>query len=337
VTGCDAVMAATCISISWQYAFGVNASEGEGDPCDLSNLAGLKRSIQSELILPTAVSRSPNFVTFHVDVSTLSSVDPVHPNANLQHDEYLSMIDLMFRSARLFHREATFTMLTNSTARFAKISESFVRIDSDVRPEHIMLDRMRAQTEFAQSYDFSRPVILLDTDIIINRQLDELLAQDFDVGLTWRDEKMPINGGVIILNNRRPDAVRQFLTQVYKIYTELYAEQGKWFGDQLALHKYLNLNIQDMKNCPTVEVDGVRILFLPCETYNFSPENDITSIQTGLQDKLLLHFKGPRKLLMKLFWDADLLPKTRLSLVDRVRSWLARRKIARTRKVATAK
>ena len=122
---------------------------------------------------------------------------------------------------------------------------------------------------------------------------------------------MPINGGVIILNNRRPDVVRRFLTQVYKVYNELYAEQGKWFGDQLALHNYLQLSIEDMKNCPIVEVNGARILFLPCETYNFSPENEIASVQTGLHDKFLLHFKGPRKRLMKLFWDAHLLPKTR--------------------------
>jgi hypothetical protein len=337
VTDRNAAMAAPEISVSWRYAFGVNGLLRDGGPCDPSSRARLKQSIQTEHILPPAVSRSPNFVTFHVDVSTQSSVDPVHPNANLQHDEYLSMIDLMFRSARLFHPDATFTILTNSKARFTKIHEPFVRIDSEVRPDHIMLDRMRAQTEFAQGYDFAHPVILLDTDIIINRQLDELLAQDFDIGLTWRDEKMPINGGVIILNNRRPDAVRQFLIQVYKIYTELYAEQGKWFGDQLALHNYLQLNIEDMKNHPTVEVNGARVLFLPCETYNFSPENEMTSIQTGLQEKFLLHFKGPRKLLMKMFWEAHLLPKTRRSPIDLVRSWIVRRKLTRAGKVAATR
>ena len=106
--------------------------------------------------MPTAASRSPNFVTFHVDVSTESSADLVHPNMNLQHNEYLSMIDLMFQSARLFHQDATFTILTNSEAKFTNISEPFVRIDSEVRPDHIMLDRMRAQMQFAQDYVISR-------------------------------------------------------------------------------------------------------------------------------------------------------------------------------------
>ncbi len=277
-------------------------------------------------------------MTFHVDVSTEPSADLVHPNMNLQHEEYISMIDLMFQSARLFHPDATFTILTNPDAEFTKIGEPFVRVDNEVRPDHIMLDRMHAQMQFAQSYDFSQPVILLDTDIIVNRRLDQLLTQDFDVGLTWRDEKMPINGGVIILNNRRPDVVRRFLNQVYKIYNELYAEQGKWFGDQLALHKYLQLDIEDMKNRPIVKVDGAQILFLPCDTYNFSPENEIASVQTDLHDKFLLHFKGPRKQLMKLFWDAHLLPKTRHFLpFGVVRSWMARWKLARAGKAATAK
>ncbi len=92
-----------------------------------------------------------------------------------------------------------------------------------------------------------------------------------------------------------------------------------------------------MKNRPIVEVDGAQILFLPCETYNFSPENEIASVRTGLHDKFLLHFKGPRKQLMKLFWDAHLLPRTRYFPFGVARSWMARWKLAHASKATGTK
>jgi hypothetical protein len=60
-----------------------------------------------------------------------------------------------------------------------------------------------------------------------------------------------------------------------------------------------------------VERDGCRIRLLPCEVWNFSPDNRLAAIADGLPDKLVLHFKGQRKRLMEPFWSTFLEPGTR--------------------------
>ena len=59
-----------------------------------------------------------------------------------------------------------------------------------------------------------------------------------------------------------------------------------------------------MEKKQVIDVDGCRVLLLPCDTYNFSPENKYKEICSALSEKVVLHFKGERKRLMPHFWKA---------------------------------
>jgi len=248
------------------------------------------------------------FVTFHV---ALGSNEAVHPNQTLAHQEYLSMIDMMFASARLFHPSAKRTVLTDTGTDFGGVRHNFDQtVRSSIDGKKMMLERANAQLQHVRNSEFKTPMVILDSDILINGSLLPIFDNDFDVALTWRaNEAMPINGGFLLLNNVRPAVTRQFFERFTRTYHEKYMDQATWFGDQLALRDCVGLSLDGMGEQKVVEVEGCRILLLPCDIYNYSPKNQYAAICTSLPDKAVLHFKGERKRLMRPFWRAWLQPR----------------------------
>lgn len=246
------------------------------------------------------------FVTFHV---ALGSGDSVHPNQTLKHKEYLSMIDMMFASARLFHPDVMTTVLTDRNSSFDDLSPGTAITRFDIDPSRLMLERASAQLKHVLNGLDHHPMIVLDSDILINASLVPIFEQDFDVAVTWRQNvKMPINGGFLILNNIRPEITKRFFNRFVSLYQEKYADEAAWFGDQLALRDLMNMNPDGLEQKQIVDVDGCRVLLLPCDTYNYSPENKYKEICSKLSEKVVLHFKGERKRLMPHFWNAWLKP-----------------------------
>ncbi len=268
------------------------------------------------------------FVTFHV---ALGSSKEVHPNQTLKHREYLSMIDMMFASARLFHPEAKTTVLTDPDTDFHGMEHSADRtVRSTIDNNRFMLERADAQSRYVQDSSFARPMVMLDSDILINAPLAPLFGRGFDVAVTWRDNAdMPINGGLLILNNTRPDVAKRFFSRFTAIYREKYSDQAAWFGDQLALRDCVGLGLADLAARETVEVDGCRILLLPCDTYNFSPDNRYGEICSELPGKVVVHFKGQRKRLMGPFWRAWLRSRHSYSPWVAFDGWRERRWLSR--------
>ncbi len=258
----------------------------------------------------SAVAKAPEFVSFHADRPP--GIDGVHPNANLQSQGYMRMLDLLFRSARLFHRGAVCTLLTSQETRVNGVRGPLRRLNLPIDHQALMLSRSQAQLACVERSDFVRPLVLLDSDILIRGSLQPLFAEDFDVALTWRTNKtMPINGGFLVLHNRRPEVGRAFFRRFLQIYRERYAvgSNAGWYGDQLALHDLVGISHKEIHKHERVERDGCRIRLLPCEVYNFSPDNQLAAIQNGLPDKVVLHFKGQRKRLMEPFWQCFLEPR----------------------------
>lgn len=248
-----------------------------------------------------------NFVTFHVERPI--DKEQVHPNTTSLKQNYIRMIDLLFRSAKLFHQDSTCFLLTDLATNAEAISFPHHAVRRPVDYSTLMWSRTLAQQYFIESSDFSQPIILIDSDIIINGSLKPLFWEDFDVALTWRKSAiMPINGGLIILNNKRPDAAISFFDRFVACYRDQYSPQATWYGDQLALRDCVGLNHRQMSESRIVTIAGAKILLLPCETYNYSPTNAFGAIRDRLPDKVILHFKGRRKRLMELFWDCHLLP-----------------------------
>jgi hypothetical protein len=255
---------------------------------------------------PTA----PEFASFHADRP--AGTDAAHPNTTLQAQSYMRMLDLLFRSARLFHRGARCTLLTSPTTVVAGLSGRVRRVDVPVDHARLMLSRARAQLAHVEASDFTRPLVLLDSDILLRASMQPLFADDFDVAVTWRPSaSMPINGGLLVLNNRRPEAVRAFCRRFVACYAARHSADGndRWYGDQHALREIVGLTARELHRTEHVMRDGCRIRLLPCDQWNFSPDNRLAAIADGLPDKVVLHFKGQRKRLMEPFWSAFLAPQ----------------------------
>jgi hypothetical protein len=172
-----------------------------------------------------------------------------------------------------------------------------------------MLDRTVAQAGYAKQSDFKFPLVFLDTDMLLNGSLAELLSEDFDVAVSWRDKsKTPINGGLIIINNTRAEQGRRFFDRLVEVYRAAYAANWSWDGDQFALRDLFGLSAAEIALEPRRDHDGIQVLFLPCETYNYAPENSRRSLRTRFVGKTLIHFKGPRKWMMPRYWEAHLAP-----------------------------
>jgi hypothetical protein len=270
----------------------------------------------------------PAFVSFHSDRPT--GLPGAHPNANLDTAGYRRMLDLLFRSVRLMHEHATCTLITDAATRICGVRGPIRRINGRVDHAALMLSRTEAQAAFVRAFEFDRPLVLLDSDILLNGSLQPLFDEDFDVGLTWRPStEMPLNGGFMALHNRRPEVSKAFFARFARAYREDFATGGNaaWYGDQLALQHCIGLDSNQLAVQPLIEREGCRIRLLPCETYNFSPDNRFDAIADGLPDKLVLHFKGQRKRLMQPFWDAFLAPRTRSWWFPQTRARRARERL----------
>lgn len=255
-----------------------------------------------------------------------------HPNANLEKSAYVSMIEMLFRSARIFHRNPICTLLTDRQTNMDKLGTGFQRRNFAIDHRALILSRSLAQFEYVNQFDFSHPLLLIDSDILVNGSIASIFDTDFDVALTWRNNKlMPINGGLIILNNRRPDAVRDFFRRFISIYQASYSDSqnSHWYGDQLALRDMTHLSLEDFSDYKIMVVNGCRILLLSCDVYNFSPKNKYQEICSDLSGKVLLHFKGERKRLMGHFWKAWIKARASYWPWDWFQAWRERRWLLR--------
>lgn len=263
------------------------------------------------------------FVTFHV---ALGSEDELHPNATLKHKEYLYMIEMMFASARKFHTVINATLLTDKHTTFGGLSKDINVVRFEVDPKKLMFERTNVQLQHVLKSSFDSPLVILDSDILLNSSLLPVFDNEFDVAVTWRkSHDMPINGGFMILNNDRPEISKHFFKRFIAIYKEKYLDKVSWYGDQLALRDCVGLSHSKMAKEKVIEIEGCRVLLLPCDVYNFSPKNLYQEICSDLSGKMVLHFKGERKRLMSLFWNCWLKPHGSYLPWVHINGWLARR------------
>jgi len=270
---------------------------------------------------------SIEFVTFH---HSLEAGQEAHPHETLRHDNYLNILDMMFRSAALFHPQMRGVVITSPDTSLRGLKYRSIKHEVDVDATKLMLSRTRAQHHYLNASSFESPIVFLDSDILLNGSLSSILEKDFDVALTYRTKSsVPINGGLMIINNRRPEKARHF----FKIFTEhfenAFSDKAHWYGDQLAMVSLLQLAPLAPQYKETIECEGCRILLLPCDNYNFSPDNDVESIRAPLDDKLVLHFKGQRKHLMRLYWSAFLVANNKPRFWQAIRRYPAQRKLLR--------
>lgn len=219
---------------------------------------------------------------------------------------------------RLFHASVTsvepdpnFVILTDE---FTPFDATLPRVDvqrSAINHSEVMLERTRRQSAFLNADPLNKPVVFFDTDMLLLEPISPLFERDFDIALTLRPSgRMPVNGGLIFINNRRPDLVRQFFQSLKEyIETEAQGQKREWYGDQIALAAIVG-EVNVTRDRDTIrDINGLRILFLDAARYNYSPNRDHPVLWSNLSGISLYHFKGRCRIYMRDFWTKRINPR----------------------------
>jgi hypothetical protein len=264
-----------------------------------------------------------HFVTFHADFKK-RHLDGFTPSY---------MINLLFRSAALYHTACRKTVLSDRLTDLPGLDHGIEVRRFDIDARKTILSRMIAEIDYLQCHDFSSEIVLLDSDMLVNSSLKELGEKDFDVALTYRKQhelpfkkkELAINGGVIFLKKNRKAQALSFLRQVFQVFQSKYnTEKLWWWGEQYAL-----IHVVGSQNIPSagealVNIGENKVLLLPCEEYNFSPPAEYRAIRRELTEKKIIHFKGKRKKLMPFYWDLYMQLREKPGLYSSLRAGLSR-------------
>jgi hypothetical protein len=251
------------------------------------------------------------FVTFHIDCNKKAANHIAQENVLLKNrDAYLDMIELLFRSATVFHPDCRKVVITDRDTDLDALSDDIEIHRLELDREAVMLSRLKGQIDYVKQHDFASDLVLLDSDILINGELESLFQKEFHVALTYREQDdMPFNGGVIFISKQNRQAAIEFLERVYSIYQQEYAKHSTWWGDQYALIDAVGREKFAERQQDLLDVEGRQILLVSCDLYNFSPDNRYRSLMTITPEQKVLHFKGHRKRIMPLYWHIYLQPR----------------------------
>jgi hypothetical protein len=259
-----------------------------------------------------------HFVVFYVEPTAAAAREIVARFPAFRLDsEYRDLLAILFGSVELFHPGAKTILLTDEATSLEALPANTEVVRCRVDRDQVVHSRLLAQIEYLRDRAGKSAVVFLDPDVIVNSDLTPLLAEEFDVALTYRDlPQMPINDGVIVINARVGGAGLRFLKRVRSIYDRHCADDPYWFGSQRAFIAALGERFASRRS-DVIDVHRCRVRLLPCEQWNFSPEPDEQAIAAELRDKYILHFKGERKSLMPLYWDKHVSPtQGRLAVAD---------------------
>ena len=102
--------------------------------------------------------------------------------------DYMAVLALSLESAALAAPAARRILLTDeATTVPATLPAHEVRRFA-LDPAHLMYERMRVQAAYLNDRLAGRCSILMDSDIVVNREPSLVFGEAFDVGLTWRPE-----------------------------------------------------------------------------------------------------------------------------------------------------
>jgi len=267
------------------------------------------------------------FVTFHASLNSetedILQSKGVHFNTA---DIYERQINWLLRSAEFYFPACRMVVITDLDTNFNDLIHDRLKGSVEIfrakAPGHgAMLSRARAQVEWLEQEKLNQtlqaePIILVDSDMIINGSMDELRSSDYDVALTYRTHrKMPINGGVFIIAPGQMDNALRFSRWVEQIYTSKFSDD-LWYGHQQALIETVGRADFDASNkshllahCPSPssgDDQPVRIKLLSVEDWNYTVDVTLKSARALLKARIL-HFKGTRKLLMEPYFSAFIL------------------------------
>jgi hypothetical protein len=239
--------------------------------------------------------RKIKIITFHTDTVTWDC-DP-HPYGGYR-VPHSNLIPYFLEAAKKNNPFAKTILLTDLETKTSDYGFDKV-VRRPISQTQLMLERMRLQYE-ALATNEGDDILFLDTDILILRNISNVFNDDFDLGVTIRDNPieapeftMPYNNGVVFVAGRASQAIsflwRNLISNVENMNSQLHA----WSGNQFAMRDFLG----DRKAGDTFTIAGIKTKVFPCSTHNYTPREE----EEETHDKWILHFKGNYKWLMPIY------------------------------------
>ena len=170
--------------------------------------------------------------------------------------------------------------------------------------ERVMVEEVACWQAYFASEMFQGPTVLIDVDLLVQKNPFELFDSGFDVGLTYTDDASlhTFNSGVILIDPTRREVINSYFDQVARLIDGYSPEFQEWYGDQMAISAMLG-DPDLFDAAPTVideERDNIRYRLWPTDTWNYSLplDKDNEPIFKAAPAPGILHFKGARKGLM---------------------------------------
>ncbi|WP_152045753.1 glycosyltransferase family protein [Aureimonas psammosilenae] len=216
--------------------------------------------------------------------------------------EHGRLIHLLARSIRHHYPHAKIVLLTNENGRLSLTDES---VEVRVAPsddERVMTARMRAYSDYVRTVRPGTVIVLLDTDMLVVRRFDELMAPGADISVTVRPyPDMPINAGLLVVRTDDLPRMIDLFSRLHDCCASLTEDEQRWYGDQIALARLLpppNIRLRE----PEIALCGeVRVRFAPGRVYNSTPRPWMLKLLCHRPGAHILHFKGHRKKSMALY------------------------------------
>lgn len=245
------------------------------------------------------------FVAFHFDLTdeTLKKIKSVCPTFTYYDPE--KFLTVMFQSASLFHPGCRKVVITDHQTPL-NLPKEIEIIRYTINPNLLIIAICAAQIEFLKHIGDSSHLIFLDSDMIIQDNLESLFQKDFDLGLAYRPHTgLPINCGIFFIHRKGVIASAYFFARLLKAVLQKHRDSPSkhraiWYGEQISIghliggKEFLNTRTSDL-----LDVYGTKVLLVPADIYDFSTK-DISRFHS---DKKILHFKGNKKQFMFPYWE----------------------------------
>jgi len=231
------------------------------------------------------------------------------PNAGTA-KTYWALFALMCAGIRKIVPDAEIHLLTHAEAEIPDgipATHLFRRPANESIKEsftHLMRAETQTWRDYVASDAMRGPTVLMDIDILLQRDPAALFDGSFDIGLTYTTDVTlhPFNAGVILIDpSARKSPMLNFFALLDETVATLGAEHQEWYGDQMALaHAVGTDDASTWQGVVDRVNDGIALRLFPATEWNASLalDSDNNPIFAAMPAAGLVHFKGERKGLM---------------------------------------
>ena len=231
------------------------------------------------------------------------------PNAGTA-KTYWALFQLMCASVRRIVPDAEIHLLTHAEAEIPDsiaATHIFRRAAGETIKEsfaHLMRAETQTWREYVSSDSLRGPTVMMDIDILLQKDPAALFDGGFDIGLTYTADTTlhPFNAGIILIDpTQRKAPMLNFFAQLDEFVAGLTPEYQEWYGDQMALAQIVGTDsAASWRGIVDRETDGIRLRAFPADIWNASLilDADNKPIFAAMPDAGIVHFKGERKGLM---------------------------------------